>query len=44
MSPEEFKELVEKYNMEVISQDTIYFEPVYPWNGSDCITMFRKPL
>jgi len=44
MSPEQFKGLVEKYGMEIVSQDSIQFEPVFPWNGTDCISMFRKPL
>ena len=44
MSPEEFKELVEKYEMEIVSQDLISFEPVHGWNGNDCISFFRKPL
>jgi hypothetical protein len=30
--------------MEIISQDVIQFEPLGLWNGTDCISMFRKPL
>ena len=44
MSPEQFKELVEKYNMEVISQNPIQFSPLHGWSGTDCISIFRKPL
>jgi len=44
MSPEQFKELVEKYNMEIVSQNSISFESVGGWNGNDCISFFRKPL
>lgn len=42
MSPEEFKILVEKYNMEIVSQDPIRVEPVHGWDGTDCISIFRK--
>lgn len=44
MNPEQFKEFVESNNMEIISQESITFEPVFPWNGTDCISIFRKPL
>jgi hypothetical protein len=44
MSPEQFKELVEKYNMEIVSQNSISFESVGGWDGNDCISFFRKPL
>lgn len=44
MSPEQFKEIVEKYGMEVVSQTPIKFEAVGLWDGMDCITFFRKPL
>ena len=44
MNPEQFKELVESNNMEIISQEGITFEPVFPWNGTDCISIFKKPL
>ena len=44
MSPEQFKELIEKYGMEIIAQNAISFEPVGGWNGNDCISMFRKKL
>ena len=44
MSPEQFKELVEKHGMEIVTQNTISFEPVGGWNGNDCISFFRKLL
>jgi ubiquinone/menaquinone biosynthesis C-methylase UbiE len=44
MTPEQFKELVNLYGMEIITQDVIQFEPLGLWNGTDCISMFRKPL
>lgn len=44
MSPEIFKDLVEQNNMIIISQDTIQFEPKGLWNGTDCISIFRKPI
>jgi ubiquinone/menaquinone biosynthesis C-methylase UbiE len=44
MSPEQFKTFVENSNMEIVSQDTIQFDPLHSWNGTDCISMFRKPL
>ena len=44
MSPEQFKDLVENYNMEIISQSPITFESVGGWNGTDCVSFFRKPI
>jgi SAM-dependent methyltransferase len=44
MSPEQFKIFVENNNMEIVSQNIIQFEPLNLWNGTDCISMFRKPL
>jgi SAM-dependent methyltransferase len=44
MSPEQFKTFVENTNMEIISQNVIQFETVGLWNGTDCISIFRKPL
>lgn len=44
MSPEQFKTFVEGNNMEIISQNVIQFEPLKLWNGTDCISIFRKPL
>ena len=44
MSPEKFKTFVENNNMEIISQNVIQFEPLELWNGTDCISIFRKPL
>ena len=44
MSPEQFKTFVESNNMEIVSQNVIQFEPLGLWNGTDCISIFRKPL
>jgi hypothetical protein len=44
MSPEQFKELVEQHGMDIISQDSIKFESSGLWDGTDCISMFRKPF
>jgi len=44
MSPEQFKTFVEDNQMQIISQDVISFEPLEGWNGTDCISIFRKPL
>ena len=44
MSPEQFKTFVENNNMEIVSQNVIQFEPLELWNGTDCISIFRKPL
>jgi len=44
MSPEQFKTFVENNNMEIVSQDVIQFEPLELWNGTDCISIFRKPF
>jgi len=44
MSPEQFKTFVEDNQMQIISQDVISFEPLESWNGTDCISIFRKPL
>lgn len=44
MNPEEFKKLVESNNMEILSQESILFEPVFPWDGTDCISIFKKPI
>ena len=44
MSPEQFKTFVENNNMEIVSQNAIQFEPLELWNGTDCISIFRKPL
>jgi ubiquinone/menaquinone biosynthesis C-methylase UbiE len=42
MTPEIFKNLVEKHNMSVVSQKSINFIPEGLWNGTDCITIFQK--
>jgi SAM-dependent methyltransferase len=44
MNPERFKEIVSENGMEIISQDIIRFEPLDLWNGTDCISTFRKPI
>jgi SAM-dependent methyltransferase len=44
MSPEQFKTFVENNNMEIVSQNSIQFEPLGLWNGIDCVSIFRKPL
>ena len=44
MSPEQFKAFVENNNMEIVSQNVIQFEPLDLWNGTDCISIFRKPI
>jgi SAM-dependent methyltransferase len=44
MSPEEFKQIVEEHNMEVISQNNIQFEPSHGWNGIDSTCTFRKKI
>jgi ubiquinone/menaquinone biosynthesis C-methylase UbiE len=44
MTPKQFEELVNLYGMEIISQDVIQFEPLGLWNGTDCISIFRKPI
>ena len=44
MSPEQFKTFVENNNMEIVSQNVIQFEPLELWNGTDCISIFKKPL
>jgi ubiquinone/menaquinone biosynthesis C-methylase UbiE len=42
MNPETFKGLVEKHNMKVIEQKEIKFESLGEWDGTDCITIFKK--
>lgn len=42
MSPEEFKEMVESHDMEIVSQSPINFERSFAWNGVDCVSIFRK--
>jgi hypothetical protein len=42
MTPEIFKDLVEKHNMKVVEQKSINFEPLGAWDGTDCITIFEK--
>jgi len=44
MTPEYFKEMVERYEMEIVSQNPIQFEPLSNWSGIDCISIFRKPI
>jgi ubiquinone/menaquinone biosynthesis C-methylase UbiE len=38
-----FKSFVEENNMNIISQNTIQFEPVGFWNGIDTLSYFYKP-
>lgn len=42
MTPEIFKELVEKHNMKIVEQKPIKFEALGEWDGTDCITIFEK--
>lgn len=42
MSPELFKTFVENNNMEIISQKPIKFKPLNGWDGTDCISFFKK--
>jgi ubiquinone/menaquinone biosynthesis C-methylase UbiE len=42
MSPILFKELVEKYDMEIVSQEPIKFNPLNNWDGTDFISLFIK--
>jgi len=42
MTPEIFKSLVEKHNMNIVEQKTIKFEQVGIWDGTDSITIFEK--
>lgn len=44
MSPEQFKGLVNKHAMEIVSQTPLKFDGVFGWDGMDCISFFRKPL
>jgi ubiquinone/menaquinone biosynthesis C-methylase UbiE len=43
MNPELFKSFVDENNMNIISQDSIQFEPVGFWNGIDTLSYFYKP-
>ena len=42
MSPILFKELVEKYDMEIVSQEPIKFNSLNNWDGTDFISLFIK--
>lgn len=42
MNPNLFRDMVQKNNMEVITQRPIFFEPKNGWNGEDTITIFKK--
>jgi SAM-dependent methyltransferase len=42
MTPETFKSFVEDNNMEIISQNPINFKPLNSWDGTDCISFFKK--
>ena len=43
MSPELFKSFVENNNMEIVSQTPIKFNALNGWDGTDCISFFKKP-
>jgi ubiquinone/menaquinone biosynthesis C-methylase UbiE len=43
MNPELFKSFVVENNMNIISQNTIQFEPVGFWSGFDILSYFSKP-
>jgi len=43
MNPELFKSFVVENNMNIISQNTIQFEPVGFWSGIDILSYFSKP-
>jgi SAM-dependent methyltransferase len=42
MSPELFRNFVENHGMEIVSQKPIHFLPVFSWDGTDCISIFKK--
>lgn len=42
MSPELFKNLVEKNGLEIIDQKPLKFNPLGSWNGTDVISIFEK--
>jgi hypothetical protein len=42
MNPELFKSFVIENNMNIISQNTIQFEPVGFWSGIDILSYFSK--
>jgi SAM-dependent methyltransferase len=42
MTPELFKSFVENNNMEIISQTPIKFNELNGWDGTDCISFFKK--
>ena len=42
MSPEQFKEIVEKHDLEIVSQNGIRFNELNGWDGMDCISIFKK--
>jgi len=42
MSPELFKSFVENNNMEIVSQTPIKFNALNGWDGTDCISFFKK--
>jgi SAM-dependent methyltransferase len=42
MSPEQFKQIVEENNMEIVSQTPIKFNSLNGWDGTDCISFFVK--
>ena len=44
MTPEIFKSFVENNDMEIVSQNQIKFNPLNGWDGTDCISFFRKKI
>jgi SAM-dependent methyltransferase len=42
MSPELFKSLVEKNDLEIIEQKPLKFNPLGSWSGTDMISIFQK--
>lgn len=42
MTPELFKSFVENNNMEIVSQTPIKFNELNGWDGTDCISFFKK--
>lgn len=42
MSPEIFHKMLDENGFEVISQVPISFDPLELWNGTDCISIFKK--
>lgn len=43
MNPELFESFVNEFDMKIISQNPIQFDPVGTWNGVDTLSFFYKP-